>query len=47
MSENREYVHDDKRELNARKKLLEAMHENHFLSDEEYKKDVKKLEEKK
>lgn len=47
MSENREYVHNDENDVNARRKLLEAMHENHFLSDEEYKKDVKKLEEKK
>lgn len=47
MSEKCEHVHDDKREHDARKKLLTAMHENHFLSDEEYKKDIKKLEEKK
>lgn len=36
--------HDEKSEVEARRKMLYAMHDSHFLSDAELKRDLKALE---
>lgn len=36
--------HDEKSEAEARRKMLYAMHDLHFLSDTELKRDLKALE---